>query len=81
MDILSGILAIVLLYIVLKLLKVSIPLLSKLVINGVIGLITLVIFNVIGGLIGLSIEITVVNAIIAGIFGIPGIIVILILNA
>lgn len=78
MEILLGILALFVLYLLLKLLKVSIPVITKIVWNGVIGLVALLIFNFIGGLIGLNIEITVLNALVAGLLGIPGIILLLI---
>lgn len=77
-EIFIGILAILILFVILKILSISLPLIIKLVWNGIIGLITLVIFNLIGGIFGLTLELTFLNTIVAGIFGIPGIILLLI---
>lgn len=77
-EIFIGILAILFLFVILKILSISLPLIIKLVWNGIIGLITLVIFNLIGGIFGLTLELTFLNTIVAGIFGIPGIILLLI---
>lgn len=77
-EIFIGILAILFLFVILKILSISLPIIIKLVWNGIIGLITLVIFNLIGGIFGLTLELTFLNTIVAGIFGIPGIILLLI---
>ncbi len=53
----------------------------KLLINGVLGGIMLFIFNIIGSYFGLGIEINPLNAIIVGFLGIPGVVLILILQA
>ncbi len=60
-----------------KLLVWPIKKISKLVWNGVIGGITLVLFNLIGGLVGLNIVITPLKAIVVGFLGIPGVILLL----
>lgn len=52
----------------------------KLLINGVLGVIMLFVFNIIGSLFGLGIEINPLNAIIVGFLGIPGVALILILQ-
>ncbi len=52
----------------------------KLIINGILGGILLFIFNIIGAYFGLGIEINPLNAIIVGILGIPGVVLILILQ-
>ncbi len=52
----------------------------KLIINGVLGGITLLIFNFIGGYFGLNIIINPLNAIIVGLLGVPGVILLLILQ-
>lgn len=44
----------------------------KLVWNGLLGALTLWLVNIVGGFIGFSLKITVVKALIAGFFGIPG---------
>lgn len=60
---------------------IPIRILIKLLINGLIGGVLLFFFNLIGGIFGLSILINPLNAIIAGVLGVPGVILILILQA
>lgn len=60
---------VVILYVIVKLL--SLP--FKLVWNGVIGAIMLWLANLLGGaLFGVTVKITIIKALIAGFFGIPG---------
>lgn len=80
-TIFSFILGLILLYIVGLLLVIPIKILIKLLINGLIGGVLLFLFNLIGGIFGLSILINPLNAIIAGVLGVPGVILILILQA
>ncbi|MCQ2383111.1 MAG: pro-sigmaK processing inhibitor BofA family protein [Clostridia bacterium] len=61
-------LGVLILFIVVKVL--SLP--FKLVYNGIFGAIMLWIVNLIGGFVGFSMKITIVKALIAGMFGIPG---------
>lgn len=44
----------------------------KLVWNGILGAVMLYVINLIGSLVGFSMKITVIKALIAGFFGIPG---------
>lgn len=74
MEILYGIGGILLLVLIFKILSFPIKLLTKLVINGVIGIILLYITNLIGGSIGITLAINPMTALIAGIAGIPGVI-------
>lgn len=69
-----------LLYIVGLILVWPIKKIFKLIINGVLGGILLFIFNIIGGYFGLAITINPFNALIVGLLGIPGVILILILQ-
>ncbi|WP_297378278.1 pro-sigmaK processing inhibitor BofA family protein [uncultured Helcococcus sp.] len=80
MSIVLGIIALLFLYIVLKILRVSMSVIIKLLWNGVIGLVLLVIFNALGSIFGLNIEVNALNAIVAGLLGVPGIVLLLILN-
>ena len=80
-TIFSFIIGLILLYIVGLLLVVPIRILIKLLINGLIGGVLLFFFNLVGGIFGLSILINPLNAIIAGFLGVPGVILILILQA
>lgn len=68
------------LYILAKVLVVPVKIISKLIINGIVGGITLVIVNLIGGIIGISIAITPVTALIAGFLGVPGVVLLLIIQ-
>jgi inhibitor of the pro-sigma K processing machinery len=62
-------------------LVIPIKILIKLLINGLIGGLLLFVFNLVGGIFGLSILINPLNAIIVGFLGVPGVILILILQA
>jgi inhibitor of the pro-sigma K processing machinery len=73
-------LGILILLVLLKILAVPMRIAIKLIWNGIIGAVTLLIFNWIGGYFGLAIEIEPINALIVGIFGVPGIILLLILQ-
>lgn len=49
----------------------------KLVWNGIIGAVTLWLVNLVGALFGFGLKITVVKALIAGVFGVPGLLAVL----
>lgn len=68
----------ILLYVLGWLLVVPLKLLLKLVINGFIGGIALILFNLLGGVFHLNLAISPLNALITGFLGIPGLIVLLI---
>lgn len=72
--------SIILLIIFYYIFKGSAKILGKLVSNGIIGMVSLFIFNIFGGIIGLNIEINAFNAIVAGFLGIPGMIILLLIN-
>ncbi|MCT1795627.1 pro-sigmaK processing inhibitor BofA family protein [Helcococcus kunzii] len=76
-NIIFGIIAVFLVVLVLKILKVSVVVIWKFFWNGVIGLVLLFLVNTLGQGIGLNIEMNVINSLIAGVFGIPGIILLL----
>ncbi len=69
-----------LLYVIGMILVIPIKIIWKLIINGVIGGILLLLFNLIGRALGLSIAINPITALIAGFLGIPGVILLLILQ-
>lgn len=79
-TIISFVLGLALLYIIGLLLVIPIRILIKLIVNGLIGGVLLFIFNIIGGLFGLGITINPLNAIIVGFLGVPGVVLILILQ-
>jgi len=69
-----------LLGLLLKILKGPMKLAFKLLIHAVFGFVFLFIFNFFGAWVDLSIPITWLNAIVTGVFGIPGVVVLLILQ-
>lgn len=69
-----------LLYLLGKLITVPVKLVIKLLANGVIGGLLLMLINFLGTYVGLSIEVNPINAVVAGFLGIPGVILLLILN-
>lgn len=71
---------IILLYIVGRLLVFPIKILWKLILNGVIGGAVLWVINVFGGAVGIHVGINVVTALAAGFLGIPGVILLVILQ-
>lgn len=70
----------ILIYVVGMLLVVPLKILTKLLINGLVGGIVLFLFNFIGGMFDLTIAINPMNAIIVGFLGVPGVILLLVLN-
>lgn len=70
----------VILYVIGYILLVPIKIILKLLLNGVIGGIALVFLNFIGGFIHLYIPINPLTALVTGILGVPGIIMIIFLR-
>lgn len=79
-NILGFLLGLVLLYIIGLILVIPIKVIFKLIINGLIGGIILFLFNLVGGLFGIAIAINPLNAIIVGLLGVPGVVLLLILQ-
>ncbi|NLC12043.1 MAG: pro-sigmaK processing inhibitor BofA [Firmicutes bacterium] len=69
------------LYLVAKLLYFPLKVMLRLLGNAVIGGLLLLIFNAVGGFWGLTIGINVITALVVGILGIPGIILLIILKS
>lgn len=70
MDVLfSGVIAVVVLYLLVKFFVLP----FKLVWNGICGVVILWLANLLGGIIGLHLNVTIISALIAGFFGIPGV--------
>lgn len=80
-TILFYIIGLALLYIVGLLLVWPIKKIVKLIGNGILGGLTLLLFNFIGKYFGLSIVINPLNAIIVGFLGVPGVVLLLVLQA
>lgn len=70
--------AFLLIIVIAKAIKISFPVVKKLLVNGVLGAIGLFIFNIFGSAIGINISFNVINSLIAGFFGVPGVILLLI---
>lgn len=69
-----------LIYLLGMILVVPIKVLIKLLINGLIGGVVLFLFNLIGGIFNLAIVVNPLNAVIVGFLGIPGVVLLLILQ-
>ncbi|WP_461207428.1 pro-sigmaK processing inhibitor BofA family protein [Clostridium sp. DL1XJH146] len=65
---------IILLYLLGKFLAIPLKILWKLIVNGILGGVLLLIFNFFGSYFGMVLGINIVTCLIAGFFGIPGII-------
>lgn len=77
-----GLIFTLLMTLVLKILKVSLSLIKKLAINGIIGVVLLFFANVLGPHLGLPVlKNSIFNAMVAGVFGIPGVLILYILNS
>ena len=63
------------LWLICKLLSVPLKIIWKLLVNAVIGAVVLLIFNFFGGMVGFAIPISPISALVAGILGIPGVII------
>lgn len=79
-TILVYILAVLGICLIAKIFSAPIKLIVKLLINALIGGISLIIINWIGGLFNFHIELNFLSALITGTLGIPGIIILLILK-
>lgn len=84
MEILSGaiVLAVLaaLVILLLKILKKPIRLLFKLLVNTVFGFIGLAVINLVGGFFGVTLGVNLLNALVVGVFGLPGVALLLIVK-
>ena len=78
MDLLQTVLlgagVIVAIYVVLRMLAVPLKMIFKLVINAVIGYMMLFVANLVGGFFDFSIPFDLLTCLVAGVFGVPGVI-------
>ncbi len=72
--------AIVFVALLVKVLSAPIRWIFKMLLNAVLGFVVLFLFNFFGDYIGLSIPITTLSALITGFFGVPGVIVLALLQ-
>lgn len=63
-----------------KIIKTPLKWAFKLLLNAASGFIALVILNFFGSLVGLSLTINVINCLVAGILGLPGVVLLLLLK-
>ncbi len=68
------------LFVVLKLLALPMKLIIKLVINGIVGGILIFVVNLIGANFGFMIDLNWITALIVGILGVPGVVIVAILQ-
>ena len=74
------IIGIIFLVLLVKLLKTPLKWAWKLLINAIGGFFVLVLVNLLGSVLGFSLDINWLNAIVAGILGFPGVVLLLILK-
>jgi len=70
----------IILYIVGRVLFVPLKIVFRLIINGLVGGLFLWIMNIVGGVFGLYIAINPITALVAGLLGIPGIVLLFVLK-
>ena len=84
MGILSGILAvaaiIICVILLVKIIAAPIKLAFKLLLNAAVGLLILIGVNLVGGFLDFSLDITLINALVAGVLGVPGVILLIALK-
>lgn len=71
---------IMMLFLVAKLLLIPLKIVWRLAVNAVVGGIALILINFVGGFFGLYIPINIITALTTGILGVPGIVMILIVQ-
>lgn len=79
-KIILGILIVLAVMLVFKLFSLPIRLVFRILINTAAGFVLLLIFNYIGMYLGLSIGINIINALLIGILGIPGLLLLVFLT-
>lgn len=72
--------AVIAVVLILKLLTAPIRFAAKMLINALIGFVVLFLLNFVGGIVGLSLGINWFNALVVGIFGAPGVVLLLLLK-
>ena len=72
--------AVIAVFLILKLLTAPIRFAAKMLINALVGFVTLFLLNFAGNIVGLSLGINWFNALVVGIFGAPGVVLLLLLK-
>ncbi len=78
--ILAFVFGLMVLYLLARILVYPMRLLTKVVGNSLVGAVLLMVFNLLGALVGLSVGVNVVSALVVGILGLPGLITLLIIQ-
>lgn len=78
--IIAYVFGLILLYVIGWILVVPLKVILKLIYNGILGGIALIVINVLGGFIGISIGINPITALIVGALGMPGVVLLLFLQ-
>lgn len=74
------IICVLLVVLIFKIIKTPLKWAFKLLINAASGFIALVILNFFGGIVGLNLTINLINCLVAGILGLPGVVLLLLLK-
>ena len=80
MEILYFTIALVGIYLVVKIFSWPIKMLVRLLVNGILGAVFLLLVNFVGSGFGISLGINAFTALIAGFFGVPGVIFLIVLK-
>jgi len=78
--ILAYVIGIIFLFILGRFLLIPLKVVMKLIYNAILGAVALMLINLVGGLFGFRIALNVISAFIAGVLGIPGIALLVILK-
>lgn len=74
------IVAVVLVVLSVKLLKTPLKWAWKLLLNALGGFVALFVLNIFGSIVGISLDLTWVNAIVTGVLGLPGVVLLIIIK-
>lgn len=80
MEYLSFLVALIVLYIVLKIIAAPVKIIIKLMINAFVGGVVLFLINLVGAGFGFALNITWLTSLIVGIFGVPGVVFVILLQ-
>ena len=68
------------LYVLGKCIGLSVKILSKFIINGVLGALLLILINLFGYFVDINLDISIINSLVTGFFGLPGVVLLLLLE-
>ena len=80
MEYLSFLVALIILYIVLKIIAAPVKIIIKLMINAFVGGVVLFLIILVGAGFGFALNITWLTSLIVGIFGVPGVVLVILLQ-